>query len=433
MSIRMYGLVAMLCIWLPISILAAQATQPLEPGDKVPDKLWTYLRHQLVNKEIELAATGKWTILQLMQTTCGSCVKAMPQLQQLQQAHADSLQVLVVSPQSIELMKAFAAKQAAKGIRLPMVAQDTLCQALFPHFILSHVVWISPEGRVRALTSSDSFSEEAWQQALNGKITGWRVKRDVFAFDKAEPLLKANAAHADVLAGKSVLHTAFAACLPGVAPSFGSMADSARGLMRFWFINFSAASMYKMLLGTFLNFPQKRVIWQLPDRASYEMPANETRKEAWKMKNARCFEAVYPLAWPVEKRRAFMLGALNLYFGIRVRMEDRDTAVLQLQLLDSTMPMRPKPACQVGDPAQWLYGTQLDWLTDFLNSSVPNLPIVMSSLPPGQALAWCFPRKATESISQLNLELAAYNLCLRPAHMPVNFMLYGQSDPSESH
>ncbi|HSC54479.1 MAG TPA: redoxin domain-containing protein [Phnomibacter sp.] len=426
MSIRLYGLLAWLCLAFsnPLAAHAADSI-PLERGDRVPASIWNYIHQQQVGAKKSKPSPGKWTILQLMQTTCGSCVNAMPRLQQLQQAHADSLQVYIVSPQSQNLMQEFAARQQAKGIYLPMLAGDRWLQKLFPHKIISHVVWIDPAGKVRAITSTDSFYETAWQQAANGNIDTWVVKRDLFNFDRAEPLLKPNPAQEEAMGTIPVWHTAMSGYLPGVAPAFGSFKDSSTGTIRSYFINYMPSVMYKMLMGTFLFFPEKCILWELPNRAQLERPTSETQKDGWSIQYACCFEAVFPISIPKEQRLHMMVKMLNQYLGIGVRMELRDTVVLRLEKLDTSLPIKTNVLAKACDQQQYYTGPNIRLLAGFFNYSDSSLPMVVSGLPPKQALDWCLPRAAKGKLNALNRALAVYNLCLRPARDSVKYMVFG--------
>ena len=86
----------MLC--LSYSYLNAQTnnTHPLRLQATVPDVQLTLLNHTGAPASLS-NYTGKLVILDFWATTCAACIKALPELQAVQQQFADSIQILAVT------------------------------------------------------------------------------------------------------------------------------------------------------------------------------------------------------------------------------------------------------------------------------------------------------------------------------------------------
>ncbi|QGW28297.1 hypothetical protein [Phnomibacter ginsenosidimutans] len=408
MSIRVYGLVAMLCLWGS----AMGQLLPLQRGDRVPAALWAALGKN--DLQVQVQAARPWTVLQLMRSDCGSCVKALPALQQLVECSKGAVQAFVVSPQPWPVMQKLMAQQRQKGVVLPMLAADSVCQQLFPHRLLSHVVWIDGHGVVRALTNTDSFGAAAWAEVEAGKIDRWPVKADVWDFDRRVPLLQWSAEHAVLAPVAAFSHSAFGPMLPGVQPVFGTERDTAGRMVRTYFINFSPAVMYKMLLGAFVGFPPSLVVWETARRPELEMPVGIPEKGAWKWRYNRCLEVVLPDSLPVERRQARVLEILNGYLDLRVRMEWRELACLELVVADSLRPVGMAGPSPVYDAQQHYRGKHLRGLLGLLQQSEEGLPYVQSVLPDTLAMPWVLERRVLRDVQLLDTALRAYNLQVRP-------------------
>lgn len=153
---------------------------PLQVGDLCPDFHLTNLLNT-DKSSIKLSDfKGKVVILDFWATWCGPCVKAMPGLDSLQKAMDDKLVVIPVSKESSNAVVQFLKRsKALKNLGLPILTGDTQLYKYFPHEIIPHEVWISPDGRVYAFTDAGQVNMENVLAAYENKPAKIVEKVDV--------------------------------------------------------------------------------------------------------------------------------------------------------------------------------------------------------------------------------------------------------------
>jgi len=164
--------------------LHAQEFQPLKPGDKVPDILWTQTLNAPANGLQLSGFTNKYILMDFWATWCTSCTHHFPKLDSLQKKYSDSLQIILVNAKnSIDTKATVTAfykdyTAAHKGFSLPAVLSDSLAQALFPFHSIPHYVWLSPDRTVQAITYGEEVTEENIVQWISGKPISLHIKND---------------------------------------------------------------------------------------------------------------------------------------------------------------------------------------------------------------------------------------------------------------
>ena len=144
------------------------------------------------------------------------------------------------------------------------------------------------------------------------------------------------------------------------------------------------------------------------------MPVGIPEKGAWKWRYNRCLEVVLPDSLPVERRQDRVLELLNGYLDLRVRMEWRELACLELVAADSLRPVGMAGPLPVYDAQQHYRGKHLRGLLGLLQQSEEGLPYVQSVLPDTLAMPWVLERRVLRDVQLLDTALRAYNLRLRP-------------------
>jgi hypothetical protein len=63
-------------------------------------------------------------------------------------------------------------------LSLPAVVNDTILDKLFPHTLIPHYVWISTEGKLIAVSSSEAVTAANIQAAWKGEELSFTMKKD---------------------------------------------------------------------------------------------------------------------------------------------------------------------------------------------------------------------------------------------------------------
>nr|MBC7614264.1 TlpA family protein disulfide reductase [Pseudopedobacter sp.] len=175
--------------------LKAQDTiKPLKVGDQIPELV---LAHSINSNTSSINLKdyrGKLLILDFWATWCSPCVKMLPQLDSLQEQFKDQVQFITVAYQSRAVVDKFNAQmlKMGRGNKGLGLTDDVILSAYFPHSYLPTEVWISPTGKVIAITDEKALSAENLQKALVNEFTA-KVERIVFIpYDSEKPLFNAN-------------------------------------------------------------------------------------------------------------------------------------------------------------------------------------------------------------------------------------------------
>ncbi len=166
--------------------------KPLTIGDKVPDITITNV-YNYRSSTIRLSdLKGKVVILDFWAVWCTGCVLAVPKLDSLQKEFQNRLQVILVNEQGEKnsaenefKTRAFFHKWMKKSngtFTLPYALKriDRL-DKLFPHIFIPHYVWISAEGKVLAITSSEEVTYQNISTLLKGFPSAMPLKSDKFS------------------------------------------------------------------------------------------------------------------------------------------------------------------------------------------------------------------------------------------------------------
>jgi thiol-disulfide isomerase/thioredoxin len=259
-----YCLMILLC---PVVSLCQQA-KPLSIGDKVPDLVFDHVVNYK-NGTVKLSdLKGKLVILDFMHTSCRSCLQTLLRFESLQKEFKQNVAFLIITTQKKENVNAFLQKTAVgKKITFPFITGDTSLQTIFPFTFISHLVWIGPDGVVKAITHGDYVTPNNLNFIVKGGINHWPVKLDEPDFDYQKPLLVLNP-QIQNLGNFPVTGSFLLPYLPEVAQYFLVTKDTVNETVRTVFINQPITEMYLRLVGK-TGFPHSQIQLKVKDSSRY--------------------------------------------------------------------------------------------------------------------------------------------------------------------
>jgi thiol-disulfide isomerase/thioredoxin len=374
--------------WLQESIYAQSDVQALRIGDKVPEvminKLMNYPGEQLRLSELE----GKVTIIDFWGTTCSSCIGALPKLQQMQDQFPNQVRVLTVTQydEAEKVAKTFERFRDLKDFSLPVVLDGNQLGALFPHEIISHVVWINQQGTVVAYTGTDYVTADNIRLVLNGVIPDWPVKQDFFSYDYAKPLLSLT--QPNPYSAPSVYYSSFTGYIEGVSATNRRIVDSGNNTIT-WnrfnasLLSYCAASLRETsVFGG--NIDPKKLILEVKNKERFIFSGPFYRD--WQAKNTFSYSVTLPLTLSEKEARSFIHQDLKRWLallGISVTKQMDSINVLVLKKIPG---QQQKLHTKGGaaffglyeeGPEKKLTNSPFSYFTAHLNNQVQHIPWVI--------------------------------------------------------
>lgn len=310
-------------------LLTVAQTKALWIGDKVPE-----LHFNLVNSSLPSVKLsdykGKLVILDFWATWCSACIGKFPKMQQLQADYKDKLQVLLVNTKigtgdTREKILAFFKKREANGqsFNLATAVEEEATGDLFPHMDLPHYVWISPEGKVVAITDSKEVNPANINALLNNEVVNIPVKKD---FMRNELLAINDVAKANQMEYYSFFKKGR---LEGIMPINDNrvIKDVHSDL---WYtrgramINLPLIEMYETIVLQIHKFYVKknRTIIDVKNPSEILYDSTKLSREEWEKENLFSYDLILPVA---DEKKVFdqVLSDLNRFSGYNGRIEKR--------------------------------------------------------------------------------------------------------------
>jgi len=306
--------------------------KPLRIGDTIPRYLW-HLPLQVVNHpEGRDTITlndyrGKTILLDFLSTGCSGCIAAIPKLEAIRAEFGNEVSIIPITPQKRERVAAFIPKNKhISGTRLPFVVEDKVLKKHFPHQYISHVVWVSAKGEIRAFTGTNHVTTRTLREFLSGSPLDWPVKTENTPFFNA-PLISFHEG-ADMLPNNTkrpLYYAMITGYTEGVGPYMPTEQDSIMGVERISYRNCSVLDLYRAAIG--IEVPYDKIVLEVANPGEIDFrraDLTEITKSQWRQKYGVCYERTVPLGTDADAWRKALLMELNLHLNLFGRMAVRD-------------------------------------------------------------------------------------------------------------
>ncbi len=226
-------------------------TKDLRVGDSLPASTHSYLTHYGGQPN-----EGKIILLDFWATWCSPCIAMIPKVQALQEEFARDIAIIPVTYQSEAEVNSFLARlkrQKGYSIQVSMIVKDSLLHSLFAHTSLPHYVWISPKGKVLAITDHSEVNATTIQRLLQQETLTLKEKRDEpkVAYQKQKPFVfEENGAKVSNL----LYHSLATGYVPGLSGGISFQAEDSLKGPRITCRNIDIKTLYKWAYGERKDF-----------------------------------------------------------------------------------------------------------------------------------------------------------------------------------
>ncbi|GAB2678142.1 hypothetical protein GCM10027036_34720 [Flavihumibacter cheonanensis] len=183
-----YLLLLQICLTVALQSRAQSDSKikPLNLGEQVPNIKFEFVANGSFKSTSIEDHRGKWLILGFWSMYCPPCIKNFPNMDSLQQEFKNSLTIMLVnidnSVSSEEVICSFLSKwehRNKRKLNLPTIYKDSIARILFNCEYAPHYAWITPEGKLLALTGTDEINRKQIINVLENEKTQLNIKNDV--------------------------------------------------------------------------------------------------------------------------------------------------------------------------------------------------------------------------------------------------------------
>lgn len=401
----------MLGLW--VSTMQAQKIRALSVGDKVPDISFNHVINASFSSASLSGFKDKVIILDFFSTSCGSCIRALPHLDALQERLKNKVQILVITGESAGTIRYFLQHNPmARGNKLPFVCDDRQLKNRFPHHLIPHEVWIK-NGKVKAITLAEAVTENNLLAIYDGKPIDAYLKKDLLDFNPSKSLLSQMTNSDTTLFMQQSLLTGHYDGL-GTRRGFSHNGNT----KRIYFINWNMLNLFQYAW----RFDANRIVLDLKDPSL--ILDKLTDPPAWRKHNLLCYEATVPDSLPDSVFRDLLKTTLNTALPVLGSFEKRQLKCFILTRSDTSGKL---PATNgstrlqfspQGDSMFFLHHT-MDAFTASCNAEpnpAPGKPIILNETGIPFPVDIRIPSNALKDITLLQAALSPYGLQLLPAH-----------------
>jgi uncharacterized protein (TIGR03435 family) len=280
----------------------------VKTGDAVPEFILNTIINTPVKKISLHQLKGQAVLIDFWATWCGSCIAAMPHLNQLQQQYEGKVQVLAVTDETVKRTRQFLAARPS-NLWFAVDTGQTL-NKYFPHRLIPHTVLISPSGTLVAITSPEMVTSAVIDSVLKGQEVHLPTKKD-FVYTSVEDLLKTTFPVADTVKRRFIMEDELIGA-PGLSTTYRT--NAVWNGRRLSAINLTLPALYNLAYG---SVPYLRTINNIPE-VSYQ--------------KRYCVDVI---AEQPDSLLIILQRALKQRFDIQAKMVPREKEVYVLKIVDT--------------------------------------------------------------------------------------------------
>lgn len=290
----------------------------LQVGDRMPD-----IDMGILDNESKLgkfsAQKQRLVILDFMNSSCTSCIAALPRLSSLEEKFQHTLKIYPVTYETRSRIKNMKiVNETFSNTKLNFIVEDQQLKQLFPHQTVSHVVWIL-DGIIKAITHVEYVDEKMIATILKEGKLAVPQKNDFARFDYSKPLKNRN----NVDKYDSFM-TGF---IQHAETKFGMKESEDSLSVREYMINVPILSAYMYAYGKVFKLPYMkldRVFIDAKDISKYRFDQkSDPYESSWMVKNSISYEAVFKSDVTRKERMKIMIKDLDDKLNLRSSIEKR--------------------------------------------------------------------------------------------------------------
>jgi thiol-disulfide isomerase/thioredoxin len=293
--------------------------QRLRIGQYVPNVIiGNVLNHE--SSQINLADyKGKFIILDFWSFHCVSCLESFSELDSIQHAFGNRLQIILVNMEGPEKTKEFFRKRSKLRIpsSVPLITSDSFLKKLFPHSGVPHSIWIDSSGKI--CYKNDHIIAADVAGFLRGdklNLSDAGLRRDVSSFFNKD--FENRITYARYISRGNDTTNEY------INVSNDNIPYRCRSIEELYQFAYNESD-----IEAFYRFREPgRTILQVADVSNYRLEHGINNDE-WRKKYGYYYHAILPDALN-KYRYKFMREDLHNYFGLDARIEKRKVKCLVL-------------------------------------------------------------------------------------------------------
>lgn len=401
-KITLLCVTALICLYFKTN---GQRIKPLSVGDMMSPEL----QDIVYNKNPPVP-----TLFEFFLTTCGSCVKLMPHLNQLQKQHGDSLNIQLVSSETKQKLKQFFSQNSiAKTNRLSIIAEDSLLSQYFPFEAVPHTVWVSGNGKIQAISGPEYLTEKNVQNLVRAQPLDIPPPGKEIVYDPLKNLYDQAIGHSG-----NIYYSVFTGYLKGTKNNLYGNIQVNEQTVKQYYVNMGALSILQQLLG---GISTNRFCIHPSLVQQFINPSNDP---AWFLNHFYCYEFTYSKSLPPENKTIFILNDLSRYLNVSISIDSIATSCYVLKKSNGTKSLLSSkggsPETNLFTPPSQekiLRNQPISRLVKAMNSGKweDNRPVVLDETGIHYPVDIILPVSSVQNIPEMKKALQPYGLQLEPA------------------